>query len=104
MEIVRKEEDGGDEEEEELKTILFYQFEYIPNQTPKVYFGAKENGEQMDLDQAQCQNEAWDGEVEVELHIQSDGDIISLQEIDQASIISIYPFIHLVGLLPLLFE
>lgn len=35
MEIVRKEEDG-DDEEEELKTILFYQFEYIPNQTPKV--------------------------------------------------------------------
>ncbi|KAJ6966833.1 hypothetical protein NC652_004404 [Populus alba x Populus x berolinensis] len=66
MEIVRKEEDGDDEEEEELKTILFYQFEYIPNQTPKVYFGAKENGEQMDLDQVQCQNEAWDGEVELE--------------------------------------
>jgi hypothetical protein len=36
MEIVRKEEDGDDDEEEELKTILFYQFEYIPNQTPKV--------------------------------------------------------------------
>lgn len=35
MEIVRKEEDG-DDEEEELKTILFYQFEYIPNQTPKI--------------------------------------------------------------------
>jgi hypothetical protein len=76
MEIVRKEEDG-DDEEEELKTILFYQFEYIPNQTPKVCacffcslyfffvlvntdlkrnntlfssdFGAKENGEQMDI-------------------------------------------------------
>jgi hypothetical protein len=77
MEIVRKEEDGDDDEEEELKTILFYQFEYIPNQTPKVCacffcslylfffvlvnkdlkrnntlfssdFGAKENGEQMD--------------------------------------------------------
>ncbi|KAL9403354.1 hypothetical protein Peur_000326 [Populus x canadensis] len=48
MEIVRKEEDG-DDEEEELKTILLYQFEYIPNQTPKVYFGAKENGEQMDI-------------------------------------------------------
>jgi len=36
MEIARKEEDGDDDEEEELKTILFYQFEYIPNQTPKV--------------------------------------------------------------------
>lgn len=36
MEIVRKEEDGDDEEEEELKTILFYQFEYIPNQIPKI--------------------------------------------------------------------
>ncbi|XP_011004877.1 PREDICTED: uncharacterized protein LOC105111265 [Populus euphratica] len=36
MEIVRKEEDGDDDEEEELKTILFYQFEYIPNQTPKI--------------------------------------------------------------------
>lgn len=36
MEIARKEENGDDDEEEELKTILFYQFEYIPNQTPKV--------------------------------------------------------------------
>ncbi|XP_011005536.1 PREDICTED: uncharacterized protein LOC105111783 [Populus euphratica] len=83
MEIVRKEEEGDDEEEEELKTILFYQFEYIPNQTPKIlelkkmesnWTWIKHSESQLKLISSllQYQNEAWDGKVDVGWHIQSD--------------------------------